>query len=217
MTCAHAICVEFADCDRSDEDAFRDWCEDATIDLPSVEAGSLEAVSLACSHTNSGLQSISSKCASENEKLGDGINYDIEVLRKRDRVFAAAVEGGLMWTVVIAVLLEWYPELVQLWSISRNTAGHVQRSVSEVTGMTLLQTLWVKEIEEGNSPCYATIVMNVASGRPWWAGMVKEFTEFLARNSADEDAFLWKRFQTFHAHAIDSDERLMPQYIYIYM
>ena len=45
--CSHAICVEIANGDRIDEDAFRNWCEDATIDLPPVEAGSLEAVSLA--------------------------------------------------------------------------------------------------------------------------------------------------------------------------
>ena len=74
--CTHAICVEIADGDRIDEDAFRDWCEDATIDLPSVEAGSLEAVSLACSHTNCGLRSIGYGCESENAKLGDGTNYN---------------------------------------------------------------------------------------------------------------------------------------------
>ena len=119
-----------------------------------------------------------------------------------------------MWMVVFAVVLEWYPELVQLWSISRNTAGHVQRPVSEVTGMTLLHTLWTTAILAGESPCYKTIVMNVTRGKPWWAGMVNEFIEFLARHSGGEDGSLWKRFQTFHAHTIASDERQMPQYMW---
>ena len=103
-----------------------------------------------------------------------------------------------MWMVVFAVVLEWYPELVQLWSISRNTAGHVQRPVSEVTGMTLLHTLWTTEVAAGNSPCYQTIVLNVTRGRPWWAGMVKEFIEFLSKHSGGADAYLWKRLQSFH-------------------
>ena len=119
-----------------------------------------------------------------------------------------------MWTVVLAVVLEWYPELVQLWSISRNTAGHVQRAVSEVTGMTLIYTLWSKQIQEGKSPCYKTIVANVTKGRPWWAGMVEHFIEFLGRHSGDKDGLRWKRFQTFHAHCVESDERQMPAYMW---
>ena len=212
--CSHALCVEIKKGDRFGEDEFRKWCEDASVDFPPVEAGSLEAVSLACSHTNCGLRAVVSKCSSSNEKLGDGTNYDVDTIRKRDRAFAEAAEGGLMWTVVLAVVLENYPELVELWSISRNTAGHVQRPVSEVTGMTLLHSLWTKAIQEGKSPCYKTIVMNVTRGRPWWASIVDHFVAFLARHSGDESGWLWKRFQTFHAHCIASDERQMPGYMW---
>ena len=45
---------------------------------------------------------------------------------KHDAAYAQAVEEGLNWTVVPAHVLVSYPELVQLGSISRNTAGHVQ-------------------------------------------------------------------------------------------
>ena len=55
------------------------------VDLAPVDEGSIEFASLACSHTNCGLRSIASGCQSENEKLGDGNNYDLEILRKRDK------------------------------------------------------------------------------------------------------------------------------------
>ena len=82
--CIHALCVEIESGDRHDEDCFRSWCAAAEVDLPPVPPGSLEAVALACSHTNCGLRAIDSKCESANPKLGDGSNYDVEVIRKRD-------------------------------------------------------------------------------------------------------------------------------------
>ena len=104
--CSHAICVELAPGDRTDENEFRRWCEDACLDFPEVEPGSLKFVSLACSHTNCGLRLIVCRCASSNERLGDGEFYNVEVIRKHDKAYAAAVEEGMTWTVVPAVVLE---------------------------------------------------------------------------------------------------------------
>ena len=139
---AHALCVEIAPGDTSDENAFREWCEAAEVDLPPVLPNSLEGSSLACGHTNCGLRAIDSKCESANPKLGDGSNYDVEVIRKRDQPFAEAVEEGLLWTVVRAVVLRMYPELVDLWIVSRNTFGHVQRPGTEVTALAKLHASW---------------------------------------------------------------------------
>ena len=47
--CRHAICVELTGFDRTDEDEFRTWCENAGSDFPAVPPGSLMFVSLACS------------------------------------------------------------------------------------------------------------------------------------------------------------------------
>ena len=162
--CRHATCVQLNSGDREDEKAFREWCEMSGVDLAPVDEGSIQFASLACSR---GLRSIVSGCESENEELGDGSNYDLEILRKRDKPFATAVEEGMWWLVVSAVFLERYPELVQLWSISRNTAGHVQQPVSEVTGMTLLYTEWTLALEEqGEEPDHDTIFMQVTRGKP---------------------------------------------------
>jgi len=178
---------------REDEKAFREWCDPSGGDLSPMEKAQMFA-SLTCSHTNCGLRSIASGCDSDNEKLGDGSNYDLEILRKRDKLSAKAVEEGMWWLVVEAVVLERYPELVQLWSISRNTAGHVQQPVSEVTGMTLLYTEWALALEkEGEEPDYDTIVMQVTRGKPWWACMVQAFIDFLARHAGGEtDPVLFK-------------------------
>ena len=73
--CSHAICVELAPGDRTDELVFRKGCEDACLDFPEVEPGSLKFVSLACSHTNCGLRLIVCRCASSNERLATEKEY----------------------------------------------------------------------------------------------------------------------------------------------
>ena len=216
--CRHAICVELEGLDRTDENEFRTWCENAGSDFPAVLPFSLKYASLACSHTNCGLRLIFSRCESSNLKLGDGCNYSVEVIRKRDAAYALAVEEGITWTVVPAWVLKAYPELIQLWSISRNTAGHVQQPVSEVTGLNLLYSLWTAKLANNESPCYTTIVMNVTRGEPWWHDQVDEFIAFLARHAGGTGvAALWKFFLKFHAHKVPSEERMMPVYVWTYM
>ena len=68
------------------------------------------------------------------------MHYDVEVIRKKDKVFAEAVDEGMLWVVVLAVVLQMYPELVELWTVSRNTQGHIQRPADEITGLSKLQT-----------------------------------------------------------------------------
>ena len=85
--------------------------------------------------------------------------------------------------VVLAIALEMYPELVELWTVSRNTAGHVQRPENEVTGRTKLLSLWSRQKELGRAPCYHTIVTSITRGRPWWANLVEHFSGFLERHA----------------------------------
>ena len=142
------------------------------------------------------------KCESDNPTLGDGEHYDAEVIRKTDRVFAEAVEEGMSWVVVLAVVLEMYPELVELWTVSRNTSGHNQRPENEVTGLTNLLDLWIKQKELGNEPCYLTIVKDVTRGKPWWTSIVPRFVSFLARHSGGLQDNHWTDFRNFHSHCI---------------
>ena len=136
----HALCVGAELGDTADEDVFRAWCEAAVGDFPPVEKGSIEFASLACGTTNTGLRAICSECRSESKTLGNGTHFDVEVIRKHDPPYAAAVERGLTWTVAPAVVVKMYPELVGLWDVSRNTRGRLHRTESEVTGMTQLHT-----------------------------------------------------------------------------
>ena len=140
--------------------------ENSAVDFPPVLRGSLEAVSLACSHTNCGLRAIYYKRESNDTRLGDGEHYDVEVIRKKDTVYAEDVEGGMMWVVVLAVVLEKYLGLVEFWTCSRNTAGHIQRPENEITGLTKLLDLWIRQQELGNDPCYPSILKDVTRGKP---------------------------------------------------
>ena len=98
-------------------------------------------------------------------------------------VFAAAVEEGVVWDVVLAVVLENYLELVELWTVSRNTSGHIQRPENEVAGLTKLLHLWTQQKEMGNDPHYPSILKDVTRGNPCWKGLVHHFCSFQARRS----------------------------------
>jgi hypothetical protein len=120
--------------------------------------------------------------------------------------------------VVPAHVLESYPELVQLWSISRNTAGHVQQKVNEITGMNLLYQLWTEQLRLKETPCYTTIVMNVTRGQPWWQDMIEVFIAFLARHAGDvKNATMWTFFSNWHAHKVPSEERMMPSHVWAHL
>ena len=117
--CRHALCVKLKSVAGRTRRRSARWCEGSGVDLAPVDEGSIEYASLVCSHTNCGLRSIASGCDSENEKLGDGSKYDLEILRKRDKLFAKAVEEGVWWLVVEAVVLE----RIQSWSSSGASRG----------------------------------------------------------------------------------------------
>ena len=113
-----ALCVEVVSQDTSDEDRYREWCLAAGlaagIDMPRVASGSIKYASLDGSHLNLGLRAISSGCTSRSTALGNGSNYDVDVVRNHDCHFAEAVSKGLVWTVIQHDVLEMYPELAEI-------------------------------------------------------------------------------------------------------
>ena len=124
--CDHALCIESDPKDRSDEDEYRTWCETACVDFPPVLLNSILFVSLACGHTNTGLRAIVMGCLSESLANGNGTNFDLEIIRKRDPTFAEAAVHGLWWTVIPQYVTDAIPELIPLFDASRNARGHVQ-------------------------------------------------------------------------------------------
>ena len=122
--CDHALCVDKAEGDTSDEDAYRKWCDESAVVFPAVGRFSLEFFSLACGHTNPVLRTIICGCLSNSTVLGDGTNYCLEIIREKDATYAEAAEKGLVWTVINHKVIEAFPELVSLFGASRNSKGH---------------------------------------------------------------------------------------------
>ena len=107
--------------DTSDEDAYRQWCLAADTDMPQVAPGSIRYASLDCSHLNICLRAISSGSRSSSTALGNGTNYDLDVVHNRDRPFAQAASEGFVWTVISKAVTDMYPELVTLLMDFGNT------------------------------------------------------------------------------------------------
>ena len=93
---------------------------------PPVLPNSIYFASLACGHTNTGLRAIWHGCLPASEVLGNGTNFDIEVIRKEDPAYADAAEKGLIWTVIPHYIFDAFPALVGLFDATRNASGHVQ-------------------------------------------------------------------------------------------
>ena len=105
--------------------------------------------------------------ASRQTRLGDGVHYDIEVIRKRDKLYADAIEDMIIWMFVKAFVLDKYPELVELWTVARNAQGHMQRPENEVTGLTKVHDMWLSYVQVQKEPDFTVIVKNVSRGKPW--------------------------------------------------
>ena len=213
--CDHALCVDKAEGDTSDEDAYRKWCDESAVDFPAVGRFSLEFFSLACGHTNTSLRSIICGCLSNSTVLGDGTNYCLDIIRQKDATYAEAAEEGLIWTVINHKVIEAFPELVSLFDASRNSKEHVQTPESEVSGMNKMWTEYVQLQKKGALGDYwSSVAESAVRSRPLWAENVEHYAAFLARHAAGIAGIPWRQFMSLHAHNVASDLRMMPGYVF---
>ena len=103
------------------------------------------------------MRSIVAGVASEGPRLSNGKQYDYDIIRTGDPVFANAVAHGIPWGVFNWELEYLYPGLSELLQAARNLAGHMQRVVHEVSGLQQIHTLWPQQISGGAAFGFARI------------------------------------------------------------
>jgi hypothetical protein len=130
--CSHALCIEVVPGDKTVEIFNKLLSEGALMPLAPVEPDSIIFGSLAAGHTNQCLRCIDSGVASCSDVLSVDGYMSVEHLRKRDKEFARAVDEGLPWEVLRWPVRLQYPKILVILQSARNTAGHVQRKVTEV-------------------------------------------------------------------------------------
>jgi hypothetical protein len=89
--CSHAKCIELTGLDRTDEEHFRKWCEEAGVEPASGGTTSIEQCPDTHMHQRFSRLFLELEQRRFTEKHG-----------KHDAAYAQAVEEGLNWTVVPA-------------------------------------------------------------------------------------------------------------------
>jgi hypothetical protein len=212
--CEHALCMKVEPEDKESENAYRTWCEESTVDLPKVPAGSTSYSTLACGHTNTSLRAIQQECRSTHPILSDGTRYNMDNVRRKDPKFAEAATSGIWWWVLEAHVLQKYPAIIRIFDASRNASTHVATPESEITGMNKLFMMWSKDEKAGVSGSYFAYVAVVLRSRPPWGNDCKHYVPFLQSHAGGDKEANWSEFQTRHSHTVASATRKMDGKIF---
>jgi hypothetical protein len=192
--CSHALCVEIEPGDQSVHKFNAMLCNG--VDLAPVPENSLKFASLSCGHTNFGLRAIAAGVPSSTPWLSENGRMSLDKLRKRDQEYADAVDHGLHWTVLKAVVRSKYPDILPLLQAAKNVGGHVA-----------LHSMAAEAQKLGHDANWVAIKRAVLRSRPPFADSVDEMVAFLATRSGGADGKHLQSFLAFHRAFVNPSVR----------
>ena len=95
----HALCAEAQPDNRYSEEKTREWVAKSPVPMAEVVRGSIRFNTLSCSHFTQGVRSIEAGVANSSRRLGNGTNYDIDVIAEKNKKFATPIRVGITWLV----------------------------------------------------------------------------------------------------------------------
>ena len=175
-----------------------------------VIPGSINYHTLSCGHTTQGMRCIEAKVACSDKLLGDGNNYDNEVVKQTDAKMAEAVEKGMKWVVISRTVEYMYPMLFGLLSASRNVAGNITRCAHEVQGITQMFRAWATSLKAGAGEFDLQAVKRaILRQKPFFADDLDHFYQFLHARAGGVDGAFWLNFVDFHTRFVTPSLRTM--------
>ena len=96
----HALCAENEPDNNYLEQQTREWVRAASVPMAEVVAGSIGFNTLACSHMTQGMRSIIAKVPNTSTRLGNGTNYDVDVISQNNPALANLIRDGINWLVL---------------------------------------------------------------------------------------------------------------------
>ena len=209
---AHATCVEAQPGSKELELANAKFVEDT--ELAPVKEDSIRYGTLSCGHTNQGHRCIFFGTPSNCELLSRDGHFCLEALKARDAQMYKAVMRGMKWNVLRWRTRFLYPAALVLIARARNVAGHVQRKVTEVEGLSQMHSTSAAQMRAGKSVDWSVIRRAVLRSRPTFASSIDELISFLAAKSGGVEGTHLRFFGSVHRQFVPSN-RTMPASIFV--
>ena len=176
----HALCAEAEPGDRCSEEKTREWVRKSPIPMAAVVEGSIKFNTLACSHFTQGIRSIIAKVLNSSLRLGNGTNYDIDVIEANNPKLATLIKMGIKWLVLCWRLQYLYPDLFALMSQARNVFQAIGRQTHEVQGISQMISGLKRQAEAGEFDL-AVVKRAIVRQKPWYAEFLDMYYMFVVQ------------------------------------
>jgi hypothetical protein len=108
-------------------------------------------------HTNYALRCIAGGVPTSRADMADKGLFSLDVIRRKDPIFAQAAEQGLKWRVLKWEVRVMWPRALQIIQAARNAPAAMNRKVSEMQGMSQLHSLSAAVHARGDKPNWPDI------------------------------------------------------------
>ena len=165
--------------------------------LPPMEMHKMKYASVASSHTNAALRCILHGSPGD-ETLHEGLmvagKLSLEMVRRKDKAFAEAAEGGLTWKVISCHAVAEFPELPALLQTAANCAGHIAKPEHEIQMLRRIYNAIIEAGKNNKSCSYPEMKAMLLRSRPQCGVSAPFMHRFLMKFSVGARG-LWDRVE----------------------
>ena len=201
----HATCVEVIPGSREVEifnQKFSDGNGMAAVPENSIHFGTLSG-----GHTNYVLRCIAGGVPTSRDDMAEKGHFSLDVIRRKDPVYAQAVTQGLTWRVLKWQVRAMWPRALQIIQSARNVPATMNRKVSEMQGMSQLHSLSAAVHARGDKPNWPDIKRAVLLSKPAWGEYVDDLILFVAAKAGGPKGTFLEGMKRFFRQVVDTSLR----------
>ena len=213
--CAHALCSEIVPGSKEVELHNLELTEGSSIMAPTVP-DTLLFSSLACSHLQAGLRAAAAGMKGTDPQFCDEHgNWSLERIARMPHgdKFVFAITNGIRNKVIRHPVRSQRPHFLSVLMDARNTAGHVQRAVTEFQILLDMHRSYKHQTRSGCDANWEAIKRAVLRTRPPCADIIDDLVFFLIKKSDGADAAYLKDGDMFASRF--GGARRLPGALYV--
>lgn len=158
-------------------------------------------------HTNYVLRCIAGGVPTSRADMAEKGLFSLDVIRRKDPLFAQAAEQGLKWRVLKWEVRVMWPRALQIIQAARNVPAAMNRKVSEMQGMSQLHSLSAAVHARGDKPNWPDIKRAVLLSKPAWGDYVDDLILFVAAKAGGPKGTFLEGMKRFFRQWVDTSLR----------
>ena len=201
----HATCVEVIP-GTHDVEIFNQKFSEGN-GIAAVPENSIHFGTLSGGHTNYVLRCIAGGVPTSRADMAEKGHFSLDVIRRKDPLFAQAVSQGLTWRVLKWEVRTMWPRALQIIQAARNVPASMNRKISEMQGMSQLHSLSAAVYERGDRPNWPDIKRAVLLSKPAWGEYVDDLILFVAAKAGGPKGTFLEGMKRFFRQWADTSLR----------